>query len=152
MGHPSKGWYFPASLAQEDRDSGCLRRRPGDFGTMTPIGFGMTFEQGDIVLAEVPFSDASGTKRRPVMVVSSKAHNAKSLDVIVFAITSNLVNAEHSVPIDNTDLSDGTIVRPSLIKVDHVLTLDKSVLFRKLCRVKPDVVAKAKAILAAIIS
>jgi len=112
----------------------------------------MTFEQGDIVLAEVPFSDASGTKRRPVMVVSSRRYNANSLDVIVFAITSNLVNARHSVPIDNPDLSEGTIIRPSLIKVDHVLTLDRSVLHRKLCRVKPEVVAKAKAILSAILS
>ena len=46
-------------------------------------------DQGDIVLIPVPFTDLSSQKRRPVIVISCAAHNRKSLDMVVVAMTSN---------------------------------------------------------------
>jgi mRNA interferase MazF len=50
------------------------------------------FNQGEILLIPVPFSDLSSVKKRPVLVLSNSAHNSASRDIIVIAITSNLIN------------------------------------------------------------
>jgi mRNA interferase MazF len=47
------------------------------------------YRRGDIVLVAFIFSDASGTKVRPALVVSSSAYHRGRRDVIVAAITSN---------------------------------------------------------------
>lgn len=47
------------------------------------------YRRGDIVLVAFVFSDASGTKVRPALVVSSAAYHRGRHDVIVAAITSN---------------------------------------------------------------
>jgi hypothetical protein len=45
------------------------------------------FEQGEILLIPVPFSNLSSVKKRPVLVLSNNAHNSSSRDIIVIAIT-----------------------------------------------------------------
>ena len=47
------------------------------------------YRRGDIVLVAFVFSDASGPKVRPALVVSSAAYHRGRHDVIVAAITSN---------------------------------------------------------------
>lgn len=50
----------------------------------------MIYNQGDILLVPIPFSDLSSSKKRPVLVISNDDYNASSFDLIVVAITSNL--------------------------------------------------------------
>ncbi|MDP8258669.1 MAG: type II toxin-antitoxin system PemK/MazF family toxin [Candidatus Aadella gelida] len=45
---------------------------------------------GDVVLVDVLFSDGSGIKKRPALIISSKEYNKKRQDVIIAAITSNV--------------------------------------------------------------
>jgi len=45
---------------------------------------------GDVVLVPFPFSDQSGTKKRPAAVVSSQAYNANRRDILIMAITSQV--------------------------------------------------------------
>ncbi len=42
---------------------------------------------GDVVLVPFPFTDQSGTKKRPAVVVSSSAYNSARRDLIIMAIT-----------------------------------------------------------------
>ena len=44
------------------------------------------FEQGEILLIPVPFSNLSTVKKRPVLVLSNNAHNSSNKDIIVIAI------------------------------------------------------------------
>jgi mRNA-degrading endonuclease toxin of MazEF toxin-antitoxin module len=46
------------------------------------------FHRGDIILADLPFSDSSGAKRRPAIVVQCNRNNQRLDDVIVALITS----------------------------------------------------------------
>ncbi|MHB1868174.1 MAG: type II toxin-antitoxin system PemK/MazF family toxin [Nitrososphaerales archaeon] len=46
----------------------------------------------DIVLLTFPFSDLSGSKVRPAVVLSNDEHNAKFEDFIAVPMTSNLKN------------------------------------------------------------
>ena len=45
------------------------------------------FSFGDVVLVPFPFTDQSGTKKRPDVVISSHGYNASRLDIVIMAIT-----------------------------------------------------------------
>ncbi len=46
------------------------------------------FSFGDVVLVPFPFTDQSGTKKRPAVVVSSHGYNASRRDIVIMVITS----------------------------------------------------------------
>jgi mRNA interferase MazF len=48
---------------------------------------------GDVVLVPFPFTDQSGAKKRPAVVVSSAAYNVGRPDLILMAITSQIKTA-----------------------------------------------------------
>lgn len=48
------------------------------------------FSFGDVVLVPFPFTDQSGTKKRPAVVVSSQGYNAHRPDIVIMAITSQV--------------------------------------------------------------
>jgi mRNA interferase MazF len=50
----------------------------------------MCFEFGDVVLVPFAFTSQTASKRRPAVIVSSRAYNDAKLDVVVMAITSQL--------------------------------------------------------------
>jgi mRNA interferase MazF len=66
--------------------------------------FGTMYDQGEILLIPVPFSNLSSVKKRPVLVLSNNTHNSSSRDIIVIAITSNLAQA--GIKISNDVLSN----------------------------------------------
>jgi mRNA interferase MazF len=43
---------------------------------------------GQVVLVPFPFTDQSGIKKRPAVVVSSTAYNTNRRDIVIMAITS----------------------------------------------------------------
>jgi len=46
------------------------------------------YEFGEIVLVPFPFTDQSGGKRRPAVIVSSAAYNRERIDLVIMAVTS----------------------------------------------------------------
>jgi mRNA interferase MazF len=48
------------------------------------------YNRGDIVLVAFVFSDESGKKLRPAVVISSAAYNRSRQEIVVAAITSNI--------------------------------------------------------------
>ena len=91
----------------------------------------MTPKQRDIVLVPVPFTDLTATKRRPVLVLSKTAHNRKARDVVVAAITSNLTVGGGGMVITAADLAEGMLPADSLVKVDKIYTLSKSIIVKR---------------------
>lgn len=55
----------------------------------------MSWNRGDVVLVPVDFTDGSGTELRPAVVISSNLYNASSPDVMIAAITGNLLAIRH---------------------------------------------------------
>jgi len=98
---------------------------------------GMMFEQGEILLIPVPFSNLSSVKKRPVLVLSSSLHNLSSKDIIVIAITSNL--AQKGVEISNDSLLEGFLPKRSIIKVDKVYTLEADIAIKKIGKINNNV-------------
>lgn len=50
----------------------------------------MTPSFGDVVLVPFPFTDQSGIKKRPAVVVSSNNYNVSRRDLLIMAITSQV--------------------------------------------------------------
>src|SRR4051794_24111611 len=86
--------------------------------------------RGDVVLVRFVFSDQSGTKLRPAVVISSGAYHASRQEVIVAAITSNVrrrLVGDHSL----TDWGAAGLLFPSVV-TGIVRTITGTAINRKL--------------------
>lgn len=85
------------------------------------------FAFGSIVLARFPFTDLTGGKRRPALVVSTANH--RRTDLIVCFVTSVPRGGPDMVPLA---ASPGTGLKiPSVVRFDKVATLDRSIIVGK---------------------
>lgn len=93
-------------------------------------------EQRDILLVPFPFSDQSGRKVRPVVVISNNSFNSNSEDLIVVGLTSNISRDEYSVLVNNKDLDEGKLHTTCCIKSENILKVDKEIIIKKIGKVK----------------
>ncbi len=96
----------------------------------------MKVQQRDIFLVPFPFSDFSGKKIRPVLVISKDKFNESSEDVIVCSLTSNIVKEFYSVYVENKDLEEGKLFDPCCVKVENILKMDKKLLIKNIGKLK----------------
>ncbi len=94
--------------------------------------------QQDLLLVPFPFSDQSGRKVRPVIVVSNNEFNQYSEDVLVAGVTSNVSKDKYSIKLENKDLENGKLITNCVIKVENMLRLDKNLIIKKIGRVKKE--------------
>jgi mRNA interferase MazF len=92
---------------------------------------------GEIVVLPFPYTDLSSSKLRPALVISDAEFNEAGPDVVVCAITSRLRNSSQSVLIGQEDLERGALPRPSRVKVANVVTIDKTIVRKRVARLKP---------------
>lgn len=102
------------------------------------------FNQGDIVLIPIPFSDLTSQKRRPVLVLSNNDYNQRYQDVIVAAITSNVAEREYQDIITNENMTEGELKVASAVRADKLYTLSQSIIIKKFGKVHPDVLLSVK--------
>ena len=88
------------------------------------------YSRGEIVLIPVPFTDLSATKKRPVLIISNNKYNTADQDMIVAAVTSNLI--QQGVSLTNGDLTQGHLPKPSIIRSDKVYTLNQKIVVKKI--------------------
>ena len=111
-----------------------------------------TYRQRDIVLVPFPFSDLSGHKVRPVLVLSHDAYNQNSADVLVCGLTTNLTQMPYSIIINVTDVeASGTLRHQSRIKADTIASLEQSLLIKRIARLKVSVFKQVVAQIEALI-
>ncbi|MFL5803082.1 MAG: type II toxin-antitoxin system PemK/MazF family toxin [Roseiflexaceae bacterium] len=98
------------------------------------------YSQRDIILVPFPFSDLSGQKVRPVLILSNDTYNQHSADVVVCGLTTNLRSAPYTILVDVTDVEvSGTLRHKSKIKADTIASLEQSILIRPIARLKSSV-------------
>jgi mRNA interferase MazF len=88
------------------------------------------FDFGSIVLTRFPFTDLSGGKLRPALVVSRD--NARRADVVLAFITSKsrVADMPDSVSIQPTALNG--LKAPSTVRFDKLATLENQVVAGKI--------------------
>jgi mRNA interferase MazF len=87
-------------------------------------------KRGDIVLANLAFTDLSGAKVRPALVVQCDVNNARLEDVIVAMITRTIKLAAATptqllIDITTPDGKATRLLHTSAVKCEHLITLDK---------------------------
>jgi len=112
------------------------------------IEFGTMYKQRDIIIIPIPFSDLKSTKKRPVVIVSNDIYNKKTEDIIVVAMTSNIEGKkDYSLLISNDDLEVGELKHKSMVRIDKIYTLNKSIVIKKFGTLKREVFCQIEKIL-----
>lgn len=87
--------------------------------------------KGDVLLVPFDFTDHSGRKWRPAVVVSSDRYNLESPDVVIASITGNLRAIPHPGDHRLAGWRDAGLLVPSLAQT-KLATVESALLGRRL--------------------
>mgnify|MGYP000420426024 CR=1 FL=1 len=88
-------------------------------------------EFGDIVLVAFPFTDQIRQKKRPAVVVSTRAYNDARPDLILIGITSRIRTPAGFAEVTLSDWQGAGLIKPSAIK-PVVFTVEKNLILKTL--------------------
>ena len=85
------------------------------------------FVKGEVVVLPFPFSDLSGSKRRPALVLADLPGD----DIILCQITSqNSPKDPFAIPLEVADFKSGSLPTPSNIRPNRIFTADKNLIVK----------------------
>lgn len=97
----------------------------------------MKVNRGDVVLIDQPFSDASGSKVRPVLIVQSNSRNAILSETIVALITKNLKHVgtdstQLMIDLGTTEGKASGLNVPSAVKCGKLFTVHEDAIRKRI--------------------
>ena len=92
------------------------------------------FVKGEVVVVPFPFSDLSSSKRRPALVLVDLPGD----DLILSQITSRNVSDSMAVPLDASDVINGTLSTASNIRPNRLFTADENIILYSIGNLKAD--------------
>lgn len=92
---------------------------------------------GDIVLIKFPFSDGHQVKKRPALVINENSDG----DIIVCRITSQIYNTDNDILIE--DWKHSGLLMPSVVRINKLATLEKSIVEMKIGKINNALKSKA---------
>jgi mRNA-degrading endonuclease toxin of MazEF toxin-antitoxin module len=111
----------------------------------------MPITRGTIVLAALPFSDGSGSKVRPGLVVQSDHNNRRLQDVVVALITKTVKNtSEPTQLLIDITTPEGRATRrlhTLAVKCEHLITIDQQLIQRTIGSLPPPMMLQIDACL-----
>lgn len=90
-----------------------------------------TFRKGDVVLVPFDFTDRTGSKWRPAVVVSSDRYNAETPDVMIASITGNTRGLPHPGDHPLAEWRAAGLLRPSVVP-SKIATIENRLVGRQL--------------------
>ncbi len=90
------------------------------------------YNQKDIVLIPFPYSDLTGSKQRPALIISNEKIN-KTQDRICCLITTN-AHKDDLLIIKNS-FKQGKLPFKSFVKPHRIFTIHKNIIRKKLCTI-----------------
>lgn len=99
--------------------------------------------RGDVVLAELPFSDRSGAKKRPALVVQCNRNNRRLDGVILALITSTTSQAELEstqllIDVNTPEGRQTGLLHSSAVKCEHLITVHRRFIGRVIGRLSSE--------------
>lgn len=93
---------------------------------------------GEIYILNFPFSDLSGSKKRPGLIISTEKHNRKTETVIMMALSTNL-ELNYSVIISDKDLKEGSLFGDKgAVQYNNLFRAHNSVISKRIMKLKPE--------------
>lgn len=112
----------------------------------------MSVSRGDVVLVDYPFSDRTGSKVRPALVVQADALNRQNTDTILASISRSTHRASATQLFVDISVPDGRLTglrQPSMIQCENLLTFDQRFIIATIGRLPPPLLQKVDACLKA---
>ncbi len=105
----------------------------------------MKVSRGDVVLVDYPFTDRTGSKVRPTLVVSTDELH-KDDDAVIAAITSvirvTLKSSELFIDVSKPDARGTGLLSDSVVDCWNLLTLDQRFILKRLGRLSGGMMKK----------
>ena len=92
------------------------------------------FIKGDIVVLNFPFSDLSGAKRRPALVISVLDGD----DIILCQITTRSKTDKYSIKLEPEDFIENNLAVESIVRPNKIFTADESIILYTACKISSD--------------
>jgi mRNA interferase MazF len=104
----------------------------------------VNLKRSDIVRADLPYSDRSGSKKRPALVVQCDRNNQRLDDVILAMITTVTERATTEptqllIDISTSEGRQSGLPHDSTVKCEHLITLHQRFLGRVIGRLPPEI-------------
>ena len=90
------------------------------------------FIKGDVVVVPFPFADLTQTKRRPALIIA----NLEGDDFILCQLTSKQVSDTYSIPIEDSDIGDGSLKQSSNVRPNRIFTADGHIIIYRIGHLK----------------
>ncbi len=103
--------------------------------------------RGDVVLVDYPFSDRTGSKVRPCLVVQTDRNNNRLDDTIVVTISSRTRFVENEptqllIDISTPQGKPSGLLANSALLCENILTVDRGYIHRRIGHLPPDMMAR----------
>lgn len=92
------------------------------------------YDQRDIVLIPFPYSDLTGSKQRPALILSNK--NIIKNDKICCLITTKPQHED--ISINKEDFESETLPFKSFVRPYRIFTIEEKIIIKKLCTIKKE--------------
>lgn len=109
------------------------------------------FAEGDIIVFPMPFSDGSGAKRRPALVLKELPYYG-GMDYLVCYITSKQVGDPHSLEILASDIEGGALTLKSYIRPLYMFAPAEQTIVRKIGTLAPAKLKQVREIIASTVN
>ncbi len=114
----------------------------------------MSISRGDIVLVDYPFSDRTGSKVRPALVVSADRLNRQTTDTILAAISRSTYRGSPTQLLIDLATADGGntgLRQNSMIQCENLLTYDQRLVITKIGELRPPLMRRVNDCLKAVL-
>lgn len=91
----------------------------------------ITYRQGDVILVPFPFSDQSGVKKRPAVVISAQWYNQERADCILLPITSSVRGSRDEVRVHGADVKRAGLLYDSVVRCGYPITIHQDLIVSK---------------------
>ncbi len=98
---------------------------------MPPMPPTTAYSFGDVVLVPFPFTDQTGLKKRPALVVSSAAYQDQRRDLVIMAVTSQIRRTPVFGEFEVVEWKKAGLLVPSVSK-PILTTIEKRLVLKKL--------------------
>lgn len=89
---------------------------------------------GSVVIIQFPFSDLTGSKKRPALIIADWGSD----DVILAQITSVAHKDVFALELNDKDFSDGSLKKESFIRFNKLFTADKATFLQTIGKINID--------------
>lgn len=95
------------------------------------------YEFGDVILVSFPFTDQTGSKQRPAVIVRSSRYHNERPDVVIMAVTSRTRPGSEGTEVAVARWREAGLLKSSVIKPVFA-TIERGLVRRRLGRLEED--------------